>query len=242
MDKKQLHQAEYYAQQAAGYDARWKRENPNHLYKIAEIARCFDELLAPGAGGHDFLEVGGGTGIHARQFLATHGPKVRSFVLSDLSPDMLAQARLRIGERPNVEYLVSPGESLGTSKRFDGIYVSSAMHHFSRPRASIAEMRDHLNPGGVLVVCEPIVWNPLNLARAATMREDWGQFVVTRSHVRCWLAEQGMRVRVDRVLHWKGQGIAETLWPYDHLERIRALDPLAVMFLLAATADQATVR
>ena len=240
MDEKQEHQRDYYAQQAALYDTRWHRENPNHMRKLAEIARCFDDLLPASAEGHDFLEVGGGTGIHARQFLDTQGAKVRSFVISDLSPAMLEQARARIGVRPNVEYLVSPGESLATERRFDGIYVSGAMHHFSRPRAAIAELRDHLKPGGVLVVCEPIVWNPLNFLRAASMREDWGQFVVTRSNVRRWLGDAGMPVCIDRVLHWKGGGVAPVLWPYERLERIALLAPLAVMFLLAARNEAAS--
>jgi ubiquinone/menaquinone biosynthesis C-methylase UbiE len=234
MDEKQEHQRDYYAGQAALYDSRWHRENPNHLRKLAEIARCFDELLEANPEGHDFLEVGAGTGIHARQFLESQEKKIRSFVLSDLSPQMLEQARARIGPQPNVEYLVSPGESLATPRKFDGIYVSGAMHHFSRPCPAIAEMRDHLKPNGVLVICEPIVWNPLNFLRAASMREDWGQFVVTRSNVRSWLAEAGMRVSIDRVLHWKGSGIATTLWPYERLERIGLLAPLAVMFLFAA--------
>jgi ubiquinone/menaquinone biosynthesis C-methylase UbiE len=234
MDAQQVHQQRYYADQAADYDNRWHRENPNHLYKIEEIARCFDEHLPPSSDGHDFLEVGGGTGIHAKRFLAARGGSVRSFVLSDLSPHMLDQAKARLGECSNVEYLVSPGEALATSRLFDGIYVSGAVHHFSRPRAAIAEMRAHLKPGGLLVICEPVVWNPLNFLRAASMREDWGQFVVRRSNVRTWLSGLGMKIHVDRVLHWKGPGLAATLWPFDRLERIRLLDSLAIMFLFAA--------
>src|SRR5262249_49941598 len=104
----------------------------------------------------------------------------------------------------------------------------------------IAEMRDHLKPGGVLVVCEPIVWNPLNFLRAASMREDWGQFVVTRPNVRKWLREARMKTEIDRVLHWKGGGLADTLWPYERLERIPLLSTLAVMFLFAARAEAAS--
>jgi hypothetical protein len=41
------------------------------------------------------------------------------------------------------------------------------MHHFEDANQAIASMRDHLNPGGVIVACEPIVWNPINLIKAA---------------------------------------------------------------------------
>src|SRR5437868_6299382 len=135
MEPKQSHQLAYYQALATDYDQRFRRENPNHLYKIAEIGRAFFEHLAPRADGHDFLEVGGGTGIHAEHFLATLGRQVRSFVLSDLSPNMLDQARGRLARFDNIEFLASPAEQLATEREFDGIYVSGAMHHFANPAA-----------------------------------------------------------------------------------------------------------
>jgi ubiquinone/menaquinone biosynthesis C-methylase UbiE len=236
MDAKQSDQLAFYQKLADDYDRRFSRENPNHLYKIAEIARSLFAALPERADGYDILEVGGGTGIHARHFLGAYSSRVRSFVLSDLSPAMLEQARARLGEFAQVEYLVSPGESLATERSFDGIYVSGAMHHFSDPARSIVEMRVHLRPGGVLVVCEPNVWNPANLLLALSMREDWGQFSVTRRNIRALLKSNGFDIATDRVLHWKGgPALARTLWPYDRLERVHALDPLAVMFLFGAT-------
>ncbi|MCU1277971.1 MAG: Methylase involved in ubiquinone/menaquinone biosynthesis [bacterium] len=235
MDAKQNHQLGYYQRQANQYDQRWKRENPNHLYKIERIARALFNNLPHRDEGYDILEIGGGTGIHAQHFLHDHGTRVRAFTLSDLSPAMLDKARERLRDFSQVDYLVSSAESLATDRLFDGIYMSGAMHHFSSPEKSIVELRKHLRPGGVLVVCEPNVWNPLNFVRAVSMREDWGQFNVTRPRTRALLEAHGLRVRAEEVLHWKGGGVAESLWPYARLERHPSLNVLAVMFLLAAS-------
>lgn len=235
MDAKQTAQQQYYATQAAAYDTRWKRENSNHLYKIAEIVRCFEEHLKPSEHGHDFLEVGGGTGIHASYFLGALDQRIRTFILSDLSPEMLEKAKVRLAQFSKVQYLVSSGEELATDKLFDGIFVSGAIHHFSRAEKSITEMKKHLKPNGLLVICEPIVWNPVNLVRALSMKEDWGQFLVRRSRVRDMLIHNNLELCVDRVLHWKGPNkLAETLWPYRALENFKILDRLAIMFLFAA--------
>ena len=98
-------------------------------------------------------------------------------------------------------------------------------------------MRAHLKPGGMLVICEPNVWNPVNFLKAAIQREEWGQFSVTRPNIRALLGENGLAVRTDRVLHWKGHALAQRLWPFERLELVPPLNPLAVMFLLAAQRD-----
>lgn len=243
MDLKQGEQLSFHERLARDYDQRFHRENANHLYKIAEIARSIFGHLPEQAGPFDILEVGGGTGIHARHFLQAHQSHVRRFVLSDLSPAMLDQARARLVDFKQVEYLVSSGESLATTDLFDAIYVSAAMHHFSDPAVSVKEMRKRLKPGGVLVVCEPNVWNPANLVMALSMREDWGQFTVTRRFVRRLMERCDLEIKADRVLHWKGGNVvARTLWPYDKLERFSVLDRLSVMFLLVAQASDRAAR
>jgi SAM-dependent methyltransferase len=121
------------------------------------------------------------------------------------------------------------------NQTFDGIYVSGAMHHFSNPHAAITDAYHHLEPDGMLVICEPIVWNPLNFVQAAIRREEWGQFSVTRRNIRRFVEEAGYRILGDRVLHWKGgSSLSERLWPAGTLENISALDVLAVMFLISA--------
>jgi len=228
-------QREHYGKLASDFDLKFKRENPNHIYKIQEISRVISEHFESTSHPLDILELGGGTGIHASHFLALNGRKIGSFFFSDASEEMLKQAEKRLSDYSNVEYVVSPAEDFTTEVMFDCIYVSGSMHHFANPIKSVAVMKNHLKLNGLIVVCEPIVWNPVNFVKAAISREEWGQFKVTRKNVRCYMETQGGHIVEDKVLHWKGStNTAENLWPYQKLEKCSALNDLAVMFLIAA--------
>jgi SAM-dependent methyltransferase len=224
----------HYEAIAGHFDATYSRENSNHLYKIEQISKGMFDNLPPRAK-HEILEIGGGTGIHAYHFLEANLNRSLHYTLSDLSPLMLDQAKVRL-EKFDVDYFPSAGENIATDKTFDAIFCSGAMHHFEDARQSIVSMHDHLNPNGVVVICEPIVWNPVNFVKAAKDRLEWSQFVVTRSNVARMLAENGFSVKVNRALHWRaGSDFGRRVWPYDKLEAHPYLDLAAVMFLLVAT-------
>jgi len=239
LDTKQIHQKNYYNVRADVYDTYHKRENANHLYKIEEIAKCLFLNLRNSSGKWDFMELGGGTGIHAYHFLASHRDKIRKFVFTDLSERMIERAKTRLQKFSDiVEYIVMPGECFATDSMFDGIYISGAMHHFSDPCRALKEIRKHLKPGGSAVICEPVVWNPVNFVRALIKKEDWGQFYVTRRNIRRFLKEFGYNIVIDRVLHFKTDNpILSRLWHYKVFERIELMSPLAVMFLFCATRN-----
>lgn len=234
MDEKQHIQERYYGDLAKDYDQKFHRENANHLYKIREIGRSFASHF--GARRNlKILEIGAGTGIHAFHLLKEPRLHISRLVLTDLSTEMLAQAKVRLKAFPQVEYVCSAAEQLNVKQTFDGIYVSGAMHHFSSPRTAIVDTHKHLDADGMLVICEPIVWNPLNFIKAAIRREEWGQFSVTRRNVRRILLETGYRILGDRVLHWNGgSSLSERLWPAETLEKVSAMDVLAIMFLISA--------
>jgi ubiquinone/menaquinone biosynthesis C-methylase UbiE len=234
MDEKQQIQERYYSDLARDYDQKFHRENANHLCKIREIGRSFASHFGA-RNDLKILEIGAGTGIHAFHLLREQHLQISKLVLTDLSPAMLAQAMVRLTGFPQVEYVCSAAEQLSVNQSFDGIYVSGAMHHFSNPRAAIVDAYRHLKADGMLVVCEPIVWNPLNFIQAAIRKEEWGQFSVTRRNVRRFVKEAGYRILGDRVLHWNGESsLSEKLWPAGKLEKFSALDVLAVMFLISA--------
>ena len=224
---------QHYESIADHFDETYNRENSNHLYKIEQISKVmFDNL--PRLARYDIMELGGGTGIHARHFLEANTHRFIDYTLSDISPRMLENARTRLSNF-KVDYLVSTAEDIATDKAFDAIFCSGAMHHFEDARRSIESMRDHLKPGGVIVICEPIVWNPVNFVLAARDRLEWSQFTATRSRIARMLQQSGLDVKVNRVLHWRaGPEFVRRLWPYAKLEAYSVLDPAAVMYLLAA--------
>lgn len=230
-------QSNHYQKIASGYDEKYNRYNSNHLYKIQQIQLALLNFLQENNEGYEILELGGGTGVHA-SFLINQFPKtIRRFTLSDISKEMLDIARTKLGD--NVEYLVSTAESIATNNLFDAIYVSGAMHHFSDPKLSIKSIWEHLKPGGIVVVCEPIVSNPINFLKAVKdYNLEKGQFNVTSKKINHLLNEQGFSVPEKRVLHWCGPtNLAHFLWPYKKLELIHFFDPLAIMFLLVGVKD-----
>src|SRR5438045_3704822 len=130
-------QRAHYAAIAAEFDQKYNRENSNHYYKVEEIEHAFERYLPPSPTGWDLMEIGAGSGIHAQHVMKSLGPKIRSFVLSDLSAEMLEQAKIRMGDSQKIEYVVSPAEEIVLEKTFDGIYISGSMHHFSDYRRAI---------------------------------------------------------------------------------------------------------
>jgi ubiquinone/menaquinone biosynthesis C-methylase UbiE len=232
--KKIDQQREHYATIAREFDQKYNRENSNHYYKIEQIEKAFERFLTPSATGWDLMEVGAGSGIHAQHVLERFGDRIRSFVLADLSAEMLERAKARMGDSPKIAYVVSPAEEIAIDRNFDGIYVSGSMHHFSDYRRSIVAARNQLKSDGVLVICEPNVWNPVNLVKAVKDYSlEVGQFSVTRHNITQTLSEEGFEVLSSRVLHFRaGNKLAKTLYPYERLGKAGWLDFLSVMFLV----------
>lgn len=95
------------------------------------------------------LEVGCGTGLFSRELLTRYPDG--DFVLSDLSPEMLAECRGNLGEIAQpVTFALAGGES-GPGGPFDVIAMSMALHWFADPIATLTELRRRLAPGGTLV-------------------------------------------------------------------------------------------
>jgi len=234
--KKIIQQREHYAHIAEHFDEKYNRENVNHYYKIEEIEKAFLTYLLPREQGWDFMEVGAGSGIHAEHFAGILGEKIKSFLLSDLSPEMLKKAQRRLSGYSNIEYMASPAEEITTVKKFDGIYVSGSMHHFADYKQAIFDMSLHLKKGGVIVICEPNVWNPINFFKALNDYSlEVGQFTVTRKNVIDTLVDLNFEILSSRVLHYKsGNSILKGIYPYKELEKIRMLNSFAIMFLIVA--------
>lgn len=238
--EQQKFQAGYYNNSASDFDTKHNRENANHLYKIEQIAETFFRHLNQEQECFDFMEVGSGTGIHAYHFLKDHSAKINSIMLSDISENMLHQAQKRLHEFTHkTSYAVMPAEKFATGKTFDGIFVSGSMHHFSSPKAALAEMKKHLNPGGVVVICEPVVWNPVNFFKALReIRSEYGQFKVQRGNVRRYLQTLGYQILTERVLHYRaGSPALRRLIPYKRLEDYSFFNAMAVMFLFGARLE-----
>ena len=147
-DKKQQSQRAF-DQQAATYDTDVQGSHARALYPymLQEITHAW---------GDQVLDLGCGTGALMAQVLSEDAH--RQVTGLDLSEEMLAQARARLGDRAALvqgdsEHLPFPDGS------FDMVYCCDSFHHYPDPAAVLAEVGRVLVPGGIFLLGD--IWLPL---------------------------------------------------------------------------------
>ncbi len=141
---------DYYNKTAEKYDEKhmFGRENRNHLKKIDKIINLL-QLKE----GDKVLEIGVGSGIHAKRLLQR---KNIHFTGLDISEGMINESKKRLSEFKNVELVVSKGEKLNfKDNSFDAVFCSGTLHHLDNQLQGLKEMARVLKPGGRITVMEP---------------------------------------------------------------------------------------
>ncbi len=175
-----MDQREYYDSHAVRFDrgALFARENRNHLKKIKAIS---DMLGLEALDGEKcrLLEVGTGTGIHARYIMDNF--KNVEYVGVDLSRGMLLEAKKRL---PGCRTLLAgDGENLPfKAGSFDSAYISGSLHHFGDPKKGLYELARVVKQGGNLLIMEPYWLFPTNLLAALTNKAERGIFNITEKN------------------------------------------------------------
>lgn len=153
--------------------------------------------LRPGA---HALELGCGTGVFLER-VARCGARLQGL---DLSPDLLAQARTRLGPLAEVTLTRGNAEALPyRSASFDAVYGSSILHHLELETA-LSEAWRVLRPGGRVVFAEPNILNPqvLVMFRFPPAKQRFGvspdEMAFSRFRARSALERAGFQdVRVE---------------------------------------------
>jgi tRNA (cmo5U34)-methyltransferase len=110
------------------------------------------------------LDLGAGTGLLSAAVAAAH-PQAR-FELLDGSPEMLAEARERLGDRVVAVHVQDMAGELPAGP-FDAIVSALAIHHLedADKRALFERVHAALRPGGVFVNAEQVLGPTPELAR-----------------------------------------------------------------------------
>lgn len=146
---------EHHRQIADQAEIIWSWDSPSGRRRAQRRAELFVEAggLGPGARA---LELGCGTGLFLEK-VAACGAGLAGL---DLSEDLLARARQRVGPAPNVRLVRGNAEDLPfPSGAFDAVYGSSVLHHLDLERA-LGETLRVLRGGGRAVFAEPNIVNP----------------------------------------------------------------------------------
>lgn len=225
-------QREHYREQAESFDRRHlgSRANRCHRAKLLRIRRHL--RVAPGC---RVLEVGVGTGLHGRWLLDLCAV---DYVGLDLSPAMLATARLRLGL--HVPLVESAAEELPFSDAsFDAAYCSGTLHHVADRARAVREMSRVVRPGGRVVISEPNPWNPWNALAWATRRVERGQLYMRPPVLRSYLRRAEIRVDAVELFNFTPPGPAFLAPAFDLVdsvaESLPGLRRIASMVLVAGT-------
>lgn len=197
-------QIDFYVKRAERFDRSvWSlgsRENRNHEKKIRAIADAIGFESAD-ARDQSILEVGTGTGLHAR-WLLERAPI--SYWGLDVSEPMLDIAAERLTEwTDNVHLLVGDAQRLpfpdGT---FSAGFCSGTLHHLQVPSAGVRELARVVRLGGRVAVMEPN-WKFLSvLVYSAATREEWNTFKINPRRLEQWASEAGLEdVSVRHLLY-----------------------------------------
>jgi ubiquinone/menaquinone biosynthesis C-methylase UbiE len=148
------------------------------------------------------LDAGAGTG--ALSFALA--PLVREVVAVDLVPELLAEARKRASEFPNVTFregdVTQLPDELG---EFDLVGSLRTLHHVRRPELAFAELTRVTRPGGLVLVVDQIAHaDPLvalELDRFDRARDPTHQRTLSDADVRHYFEANQLRcLRTDFVL------------------------------------------
>jgi ubiquinone/menaquinone biosynthesis C-methylase UbiE len=105
---------------------------------------------------HLLLDIATGGGHTAAAF----SPSVRKVVASDLTPEMIGEARITAAERGcrNMAFVVADVESLPfATGTFDRVTCRIAPHHFPDLPAAVGEMLRVTKPGGLVGIIDSVV-------------------------------------------------------------------------------------
>jgi len=94
------------------------------------------------------LDFGCGTGF-VGSIAIQNGAPYEKFVCVDSSEEMLELARKKLNGTQNVHFFRSLEELNG--EKFDIITINSVLHHFPDPAKLLANLEDHLEPGGLII-------------------------------------------------------------------------------------------
>ena len=140
MTEEHSYRAAASAEMAAVYDSAFSHVSNYFVPFLLRAAR-----LSPG---ESVLDVATGTGIAAEAALAVVGAS-GSVVAADISPDMVAKARQRLGQTPNASVAVEDGQALSfRDETFDVVLCGLGLMFFPDPARGLSEFHRVLTAGG----------------------------------------------------------------------------------------------
>lgn len=175
----------------------WNRIRSLHVPE-AKVEQALVELGLPGEaneGLDSFVDLGTGTG----RMIELIGPRARTSLGIDLSPEMLAFARATL-EQSGIEHCSLRQGDLYDLPLQDGtadlVTLHQVLHYLDEPAAAVAETARILKPGGRLLIAD-FAPHDLDFLREEQAHRRLG---FSEDEVRGWLSQAGLDVTEVRRL------------------------------------------
>ncbi|MCU0533038.1 MAG: methyltransferase domain-containing protein [Hydrococcus sp. Prado102] len=134
-----------YDRMANIYDRRWRKYITDTLSFLKNWVQIPSTATV--------LDIACGTGEFERLLLNEH--PTQPIVGVDISEKMLAIARQKCLDYPNVSFEVASASALPfSSNSFDAIVSANAFHYFEEPDAALQEMKRVLKPDGKVIILD----------------------------------------------------------------------------------------
>lgn len=146
------------------------------------------------------LDVGCGTGVFAERLVARHPEQPVTGV--DVSPGMLAEARRKLSDVPNVCFVEASATALPfPDAAFDVVVSASVLRYVPDREAALREMYRVLAAGGRMVVLDwdRSAWTMWLLDRYLRLADSAHRPPLTASEADDLLREIGLPGQVERV-------------------------------------------
>jgi S-adenosylmethionine-diacylgycerolhomoserine-N-methlytransferase len=192
----------FYAPQATRYDDFRARL----LHGREEL---IDRLIAPPDG--VIVELGGGTGSNIDRF-GRRMQRLRRYILVDLCPALLEQARPRARRHRNVELVEGDVTRFRPPELVDCVFFSYALTMIDDWQAALTNALAMLKPGGTLGVVDFYV-SGRNPRPGFVRHPAWQRWLWRR-----WFAHDGVRLSPEHL-----QALSELMPDHVRLERRGAL-------------------
>ncbi|MFP3938675.1 MAG: class I SAM-dependent methyltransferase [Thermoanaerobaculia bacterium] len=153
----------------------YARKDLDPTSRVARKQRLKSTLAAVPSDGENtyskVAEVGCGAGFAAEYLEGCYD----EFLGVDYSSELIALARRRYADRPDVRFVVADLLSWEPEQHFDMIFAIGVLHHLADIELALSRVRMAVRPGGWLVVNEPQPGNLLiRQARKVRKRMDPG--------------------------------------------------------------------